>query len=357
MRRVLIWSYLAFLAASAFTCYHRPVPEQFDRYMYEAIVRQGDESWEEVFTDLRQSYPRFRESSVADSAEHMALIEPFYGIKSFYLVFVEFCHKYLGFSPEHAISFVSAASLFAIGMVLLPWVRQPLLCAAVIATPAVVRLGRLGTPDALSTAFVFGGCYALVRGRTLLALLLLLSSIYIRTDNVIPVLVLLAWGALVEKRFSLLQGLSLAVLAMASVGFINEMSGNYGWAILFRHSFLTFSNVPTQVSPHVSPGEYIGVLKGASVEMVARLAPWLILAIAAWQRTSFGNRWLLAAMAAGVLLHFVLFPATEDRFYAWSYLVTAAIFAESLQLRSYGTKDGPGSSVLLEEIPDEKSVA
>ena len=53
-----------------------------------------------------------------------------------------------GVPIQRAINLVSVLSLFGIGMVLLGWTHRPAYCALLMATPAIVVLGRIGTPDA-----------------------------------------------------------------------------------------------------------------------------------------------------------------------------------------------------------------
>ena len=333
MTRFLTWCYLVFLFVSAFVCYRRPIPDDFDHYMYEAMLRQRQESWEKVFSEMRSEYPRFRESNIADTAEHMAQLEPLYAIKPLYLATLGFLHRYLAFPPQNAIRFVSVLSWIVIGIILFRWTGEPLLCTAVMATQPMIQLARFGTPDALSSAFLLAGCYALACKRTALALTLVIGSIYVRTDNVIAVLLLLAWITVIEKHLTTVQGFIFAGIAVASVELINRVSGNYGWAVLFRHSFMTQSNVPAQIQPHVAIREYLGVVGAACFEIVTRFAPWLVLGISAWKCASRYYRWLLGILAVADATHFVLFPSAQDRYYAWTYAVTAVLFIESLKAR------------------------
>lgn len=41
-------------------------------------------------------------------------------------------------------------------------------------------------------------------------------------------------------------------------------------------------------------------------------------------------RWVLSIVALAVVSHFLLFPSPQDRYYAWGYIVIAAIFIESI---------------------------
>ncbi len=70
-----------------------------------------------------------------------------------------------GVPIQRAINLVSALSLFGIGMVLLGWTRRPFYCALLMATPAIVGLGRIGTPDALSSLLLLSSMWAVAEER------------------------------------------------------------------------------------------------------------------------------------------------------------------------------------------------
>src|SRR5262245_35286248 len=101
MKRWLLLLYISYVLIVAFVCYLRPDPEGFDKYLYEAIVRQRDEPWEKVNAELRRSYSRLQESTMANSTEHMAQIEPFYAVKPLYLAVIGFLyHRFSSASSD-----------------------------------------------------------------------------------------------------------------------------------------------------------------------------------------------------------------------------------------------------------------
>jgi hypothetical protein len=161
MSRFLVCCYFTYLLSATIVCYQRPIKDDFDRYIYEGIVRQRYESWETSNAALRNTYSRLQESTVANSPELIAQIEPFYAIKPLYLTTIGVLHDYGRLSLQNAIRLISAASMFGIGTILFLWARRPLLCALIASTQPITLLGRLGTPDAFSTVFVVGGCYEL----------------------------------------------------------------------------------------------------------------------------------------------------------------------------------------------------
>ncbi len=88
------------------------------------------------------------------------------------------------------------------GIVLLVWTGRPIYSALLLASPAIVAVARGGTPDAFSALFLLVSAWALSTNRMLLAIAVLLASIWVRTDNVLFVIVILIWLAW-TKRVSL----------------------------------------------------------------------------------------------------------------------------------------------------------
>src|SRR5258705_12678228 len=59
--------YLAFAAVLSSACFLRPVPDDFDRYIYEALVRGRYQSVETIYPIIKHENPRAENSSVLDS--------------------------------------------------------------------------------------------------------------------------------------------------------------------------------------------------------------------------------------------------------------------------------------------------
>lgn len=331
MRRALpIFLYLVFVAGLSWVSFLHPVSGDFDRYIYEALIRGRQQNVYEIYPIVKHENPRAEVSTVLDSPEHLAQLEPLYAIRPIYLEVIESVVRG-GVPIQRAISMVSALSLFGIGIVLLGWTHRPAYCALLMAAPSIVVLGRIGTPDALSSLLVLSAAWALVRQRLFAGVLLLLASVWSRTDNILVVLLILAWLAGTGK-LSPLQSAILAVVAAASVLVINHFSGNYGWRVLFHFSFIG-GKYPAEIAPDVSWREYI-VTVGRGLKEIGgqELALWTLIGIAAWRwlPKSSVARQLLLPIAFAVLARFLLFPTPEDRYFSWAYLVVGACFVEAI---------------------------
>ena len=319
---VKVFIYLAFVLCVSLACYVRPVPDDFDRYVYEALIRGRSQSVETIYRIVKHESPRAEASSVLDSAEHLGQLEPLYAIRPLYLESVSLLSRGLG--PQKSITALSAISFFFIGSMLFVWTRNPLLSSLILISPAVLSLGRLGTPDSLSTLIVVSGLYLLFRKWTLLAVVLLLVSIWIRTDNVLLALVVLFWLAW-TKRMSVLYAGLLGSLALASVAFINHYAGNYGYLVLFRYSFVA-GKYPAEIAGSITVREYLRALFSGLETVLPQSAPWVLLGLLGW-RWLPPARTLLVIAATAATIHFALFPSPEVRYFTWAYLVGSIVFA------------------------------
>jgi hypothetical protein len=334
-RAVTLFLYVIFVAALCWVCFVRPVSGDFDRYIYEALVRGRYQDVQKIYPIVKHENPRAEASSVLDSPEHLGQLEPLYAIRPLYLEMIEVVAR-RGVPIQRAINLVSVLSLFGIGIALLGWTRRPFYCALLMATPAISGLGRIGTPDALSSLLLLSSTWALVRGRMFPGVLLLLVSIWSRTDNILFVILILVWLAGTGK-LSLSHAALLSLVGMASVLVIDHFSGNYGWSVLLRYSFIG-GRSPAEIAAHLSLRDYIMVL-GRGVEGIGgqELALWTLLGVAAWRwlPKSLPSRQVLVPIALAAITRFLLFPTAEDRYFAWAYLIVGACFIEAIDHSPY----------------------
>ena len=234
-RSFRFWICPLFLLVLSLACYQRPI-DNLDRYIYEGIVRERTQSVESAYDIVKHESPRAEASLVLNSPQHLQEVEPMYTIRPIYLRLIALMGTLLPF--QRAITFISAASLFGLGAVVLMWTNRPLECALLMAAYPVLTLGRLGTPDALAALFSVSALWLIDSyGWRFLPLVLLFVSLGVRTDNVLLLVAMLAWLAWERRLPSYLAGL-LAVIALSVVLGINHWAHNYGWIVLFRCSFL-----------------------------------------------------------------------------------------------------------------------
>jgi hypothetical protein len=328
-----------FLGVIAYGCYRHPVPDDFDRYIYEAIVRGWSQPVEVVYPLVKHESPRAEESSVLQSPEDLRALEPLYAIRPLYLFLIAVVSHVLPI--QRAITLISAASLFGIGVVVLCWTRTPLLAALLMAASPILVLGRIGTPDGLAALLAILSLYLMDTDLSpLLGLGVLFMSLGVRTDNILLLLPVLAW-VVHKKRLGVSEAGLGALLAVGVVLVINHLAGNYGWIVLFRYSFLG-GRSPAGVSHSLTLLEYV-VASGRGVQaLLPRLAIWLLLGSAVWWRTRSA---LLAVVGFSVAAHIALYPSPEDRYLAWAYVIvgvaTVRFFLENLHQQWPRGEDKP----------------
>ncbi len=335
-------AYLALLCTLATAAFLKPAPEDFDRYVYEAILRtRAGEPLDSVYQIVRHDSPRAQASSLLETPELMAHQEPFYTSRPVYLAAIRVV-KLSGLSYQESISALSALAYIGIGVIMLLWTRQFWLTALLAASPAVLDLARHGIPDALSTLVLLAACLSLVHERWKYAgLALLVFSIWVRTDNVLLVVaVALCFGfrGLLPWKYAALAALA----AVFSVLWINHVTGNYGWAVLFRRSFLGWRDPVTSLH-YVTIREYAGVMLQGIRDSVAhsQASLWLLVAGLFWHRLKLDStaHTLLIATAFAAITRFAMFPVIEDRYFAAAYLIVGcATIATTTGIR-YASRD------------------
>lgn len=329
MRRAHAAAYAGFSLLLAVACCVRPVSDDFDRYIYEAILRSRTQSPAEIYRTVKHESPRAEASSILDSPEHMAQLEPLYAIRPLYIQAAELLYR-AGLKPQLAINLVSAGSLFLLAFVLYSFTQSYLYSALLLCFPSVLLAGRIGTPDAFSSVLTVAGIAALIKERTFYGVLLLMVSIWARTDNLLIVLAFvacLAW----QKKIRWPHAGVLCAVAVASVQWINALSGNYGWKVLLHYSFVG-GKYPAQITQGITLFQYAHAAGLGLTSVAPQLAPWLLLGLAAWRLGSRERRFLVP-VAMACALHFLLFPSREARYFTWAYLVTGAVFVRALQSR------------------------
>lgn len=311
------------LAALAFVCYRHPAADDFDRYIYEAIVRGKSQSLDEVYSIVKHESPRTERSSLLDSPQHLRELEPLYAIRPLYLAIIRVLSNIIPI--QSSINLISAAAMFGSGIVVLLWTRNPLLSGLLMASYPILSLARYGTPDALAALMAISALW-LVDRRQYFALSLLFVSLGVRTDNLLlllGVLALLAW----QRRMPRSVATALALLSVGVVLLINYRAQNYGWIVLFRLSFIG-GGYPLQMPNVLTVREYVSASAKGVFTIADRVTLWVFLGVLAWKLRPNPLLLLVGCVAAA---HFVLYPSGEDRYLVWAYIATAALLIRSFE--------------------------
>jgi hypothetical protein len=184
-------------------------------------------------------------------------------------------------------------------------------------------MGRTPISDALSTLVAALAMYLLFETkRDVVGLTLLVSSIFVRTDNVVlaaPVLIALWLG----KRLTFWQMAILGSLSAGCVVFINRMAGDFGLAMLYYRNFVGTPIAPAEMVVHFLVPQYFHALRAnLAVIFQGWLSPFLLLAmIGFFRRSSLAPLSLIAV--AYVTLHFLILPNWVERWFVIAYIPMA----------------------------------
>jgi hypothetical protein len=182
---------------------------------------------------------------------------------------------------------ISVAAYFGLGLLLFSWIRKyaPVAIGAAFSlllmiSPPLMSLGRETTSDALATLVAFAAlCLILEKRRLLPGLVLVLASIYFRTDFfVLAGLTILAcwWKGSLDIR----KAAILACLALGSVVAINHYSGDYGLKMLYYRNFISVPVAPGEMVPSFSLRDYMSAFRsGIRLMMESFFLPFLALGV------------------------------------------------------------------------------
>ncbi len=235
---------------------------------------------------------------------------------------------------------ISVVSYFLLGILAFVWSAKYMtrwFAAAfsilLMISPPLMSLGRDTTADAPATLVAFSSLYVIFERQGLFpGMILLLACIYFRTDFVVlagPV-IMACW---VERRIELWKAGVLALVAVASVLCINHFAGDYGIAMLYYRNFVGVPIAPGEMTVHLSLKDYFSALRGGiTLMMESFFLPFLLLGVGSvfLRRT----RGLFCVALAYVLLHFLVLPNWQERWFGVFYLtmgVCAAVLVGAAQ--------------------------
>jgi hypothetical protein len=225
---------------------------------------------------------------------------------------------------------ISACALFIVGFIILAWTHDAALCPLLLLTPPVLNMGRMVTADPLSTTVIVLALFALARDKHVMAVVLLLGSVFVRADNIVLVLILLAW-MLLRNRLRLSAIALCAAIAVAISALVNRTAGMFSYRVLMQHSF-----VKPQVEPFTHPvlinfTGYLHALTGLRAIPYTFMTVWLLVAAAVWRRLPVGSffRELFAVTGFYIVLRLLIYPNFDDRVFVWAYLLAGVALIQT----------------------------
>lgn len=343
----LVAMYVLLLGASSAHLYVKPIYDMDSvQYMGNALLMQERDIVRvhaRVYSDLRISVPpsalrgllgadptaptdqnesrRERARNPYNFAEFL----PFFAIRPVYNQSLWIASK-AGLGLVRSAILISVLSYFVLGILLLSWACRyatiafsTVFCFLLMMSPPLTDLGRDLTSDAMATAVAFASLYMIFgRGKLSSGILLLLLSIYVRTDFVVlagPVL-MLCW---MEKRIEFWKTVVLGVLAVASVLVINHFSGDYGIAMLYYRNFIGVPLAPAESGVRFTFHQYLSAFRsGLTLVLNSFFVPFLALGVVGLVHKH--TRAVFAAALSYVVLHFLILPNWQERWVGVFYL-------------------------------------
>jgi hypothetical protein len=331
------WDVIPYVGA-VFTSEDNP-PEVVHRETYRLVRSDVPESRFQEF--VATSYRR----GIFQNPQYLIQQLPFYKIRPGYVGVLRVLHA-VGIDPVAATVGISIVCYVGICLILWFWIGRmvsgpaQVACAACLAlSQPLLEAGGLTTPDALSSLFILLALFLFVEfDQIVVASLLLLGSLLIRTDNFITC-VLFAALLFYRARHSAVWKRALALgygcVAMLVVAVCHHAAANYGWSTTIYHSFIDALLDPAKATHPLSLRAFCKIVVGgaASIRYSSIGLCMLLFTCALFlRRPPVQDRDKLRMrvaqlMLASVLIHVAIFPVFRDRFFVAQYLIVCLVSA------------------------------
>jgi hypothetical protein len=266
---------------------------------------------------------------------------PFFAIRPLYNQLIYLLHA-AGIGLMRSTILISCVAYFCLGVVLFVWIRSystPLiaivLSTLVMLSSPMTTIGRENISDALATLVAFTGIFLICEKENLTpGMIVLLTSIYFRTDFVVLAIPLLI-SCWLKRRTTFWQTAVLAALAGGAVLLINYFAGDYGIKMLYYRNFVGTPSAPAEMTVLFSFRDYLsGLRRGITLAADSFFFPFLLIGVtgllcAPRSRTIFS----ISLSYAG--LHFLLLPNWEERWFVLFYLSMGVVAAMGLGSRQH----------------------
>ena len=262
---------------------------------------------------------------VAHDSVHFVQQLPFYSIKPLYCIAAAGLHR-AGFSLPGSLLLISLFSFICYALVAWVWLRkyigQPwctIFSGLLILTPPLFHLGRIGTPDALELLLLVSGLYLLLEhSKAGAGCTLFLVAIWVRPDAIVFV-GLLFCVLFFLQIIDVTEWVTFCALALISYGLIQVCARPYPWGVLFQNSFIGILPAPGDAVVHITPRIYASITARnawALVKSFSITSMFFIALIAILLHGRRPYRLITATVLTAAIIHFLLYPSTEIRFYA-----------------------------------------
>jgi hypothetical protein len=291
---------------------------------------------------------------------------PFYSVKPAYPLLI-YTLVNMGVRPVLATIVISNAFYILSFAVVLLWllkVGKPVLAGIITAVLALSHpfqgLAAYSTPDSMSMAVLISAMYLLTNGdRRNIGFLMLITSIIVRPNNIIYLfLIVFYFAAFAPPREKISVPKGLVILATGFLVYLTLVivSGNYGWEVLFHHSFVHYILQPSTFVSPLSLTDYLRVYYRQMFVGLNSMAAFyvfigLIAAILHASRARISSLPIESGIslttAAFLAINWLAFPSQINRIAVAQYLILAVLMAVgALQIFARNTHSGASTNPL-----------
>jgi hypothetical protein len=274
------------------------------------------------------------------NAYRFAEFLPCFAIRPVFTELIYVLHYWFGIRLLKAEILIPVVSYWLMGWLVLAWMARyvavpsaALISALLLFCAPLWALARSTTPDALSSLAVLAALFLLFeRRQTLPGTILLLVSVWIRTDNVVLVLLALGFLWISKSGLRLSAAILLSAVAIASVFVINHFAGDYGAKVLYYRSFIEAPIAVGEIVPVFGLREYLAALKAAiSVVVHGAYVPFFLVGCVGLLRwRSRAVVFPLLVTTSYTIAHLVIFPNPEARFFGPFFVLAGLGLASML---------------------------
>jgi hypothetical protein len=353
-----------FLTLAAYRAYQYPgYTSDMFLYMANAVAMHGDDIqaihdtvYQEVLTEIpKPALDHLLGNDPVETSQsrsfHERAVNPYrfaeflpcFAVRPVFNELVYVLHYRLGIGLLRATVLISVASYWVLGWIVFTWISRyvaepwaALVSTLLMLTPPIWDLARWPMPDALSCLVLLSGLYALLEmKRVVLGLTILMASVYVRTDNVLLVLSVLAYLSILNHTIEKAKAAVLAALAIGSVFVINHFAGDYGARLLYYRAFIAPPVAPGELVAHFGFHDYVVALRAGVAEVLHGdfIAFALMGVVGLLKRPTSAILGLVIVTVAYSTSRFVIFPLVEGRYFGLFFLVMGISLVSTLLAR------------------------
>jgi len=318
--------------------------EEWHTAAYESVAQVADKT---AFRKIIKG-SQYRKQ-LHQNPEYFETQLPFYRSKITYVTLIRAMDA-LGVNPATASHLISTASIVSLGLLavlwmgvggLNVWVFGAALCL-MFTTPFRLAVG-FSNPDPLCAALICWGLYTIRHGRKpLWGIAWMTLAVLTRADAWMMVAILLLWlygsnGTILSRRGAVGGWL----VSLGALGTVMLVTKPYAWGVVAQHTFVKKLYKPGEMDQTIAFGDYLNALwRGAMGDYhlhPTALGSFLFLSVVAVGWVTIRKRdvhqtpsiHLIGVAWICAILHFLIFPSLNDRFYLATYFIVAC---ESISL-------------------------